>query len=1022
MGLKMNTRRIFLLAGACLVYGLTAFSQVTTATFFGIVTDSSGAAIPAAEVTFLHEETGGATTKTTDQSGEFQFDFLRVGSYTLTIQANGFKRYESKGIELAASQRARQTFVMEVGAVAETVEVTGKAPLLNTVAPDQRESLDRRQLEELPMSRRSFTNILSLGTGTDTSDGGGVRLNGLGRSGVKITVDGADATSNPENPGTAMYQSFNYINVMSVEAIQEVQTTKGVTAAEYGHQLSGNVNLISRSGTNSFHGSLFEVFRAEDLNAKERRLTTRTPFTYNQYGGSLGGPIQRDRIFFFAAYEGYQESSFAIVQGDVPTPKFRAEALAAQPAYKIFLDTLYLPNQPHAADADSARYVGAASQKRHENHVTAKGDFRLGNTSNLSLTYSRGRPYRLSPEGRIQIVNPRTWQGVSERGQATFVSGGANWSSETRFGFNFNDIVRLDGWWEVGVPPGETEAFYGGRRTPAISVTGVFGNGGGGETVNYFGPVWSIEQKYARHVGKHSFKFGGIYSRREPARFDIENPIASYANKADFMANIPQSITFTLGSNRFTSRAQEYGFFAQDDWRILPNLVINLGIRYDFFGKYIAEPTDPTAPAYLWNLDGLLDNRFNFGPTRSRFSPFENDAGVNLGPRVGFSYDVNGKGTTVVRGGLSVMFAPQPWDTMANAVANSVTIPFRTQPSRSELLQLGFKFPSYNEDALRVAAASSRVLIADVFDPHIQAPYSMNLYFGVQQQLTSTMMIESAFVGNRGVKFRLYRTFNWPDRVTDVRPNPAMGQGNYLCSCQNTSYASWQTSLRKRYSKNLTFDVHYTWSKALSYTGGDTGASFSGDSFGAVQDFFDIRSNRGPSAGDTTHRVVADWVYDLPTFTNRNAFLKYGLGGWQLSGIFSARSGGALTITQNGLTSRPDYIGGEAINPNWNSDAQYLNKSAFQLVPLGAGGNPIRPGNVGVGAIRGPAFWGVDISLAKNIPITERMKLQLRADAFNAFNYTPYNGLNLNSNSAAFGLLTSNAGSRQIQLNARLNW
>ena len=126
-----------------------------------------------------------------------------------------------------------------------------------------------------------------------------------------------------------------------------------------------SVNLISRSGTNSFHGSLFEVFRAEDLNAKERRLTTRTPFTYNQYGGSLGGPIKRDRIFFFAAYEGYQESSFAIVQGDVPTPKFRAEALAAQPAYKIFLDTLYLPNQPHAADADSARYVGAASQKRH---------------------------------------------------------------------------------------------------------------------------------------------------------------------------------------------------------------------------------------------------------------------------------------------------------------------------------------------------------------------------------------------------------------------------------------------------------------------------------------------------------------------------------------------------------------------------------------------------------------------------------------------------------------------------------
>jgi hypothetical protein len=330
-----------------------------------------------------------------------------------------------------------------------------------------------------------------------------------------------------------MYQSFNYINVMSVEAIQEVQTTKGVTAAEYGHQLSGNVNLISKSGTNNFHGSLLESFRAEDLNAKERRLTTRSPFTYNQYGGSIGGPIRRDKIFFFTAYEGYQESSFAIVQGDVPTQKFRDEALQAQPGYKIFLDTLYLPNQPFAADADSGRYVGAASQKRHENHVTAKGDIRLTSTDNLSLTYSRGRPYRLSPEGRTQAVNTREWIGISERGQATFFTGGAHWSSESRFGFNLNDITRLDGWWNVGVPPGQTEAYYGGRRLPALSVDGIFGNGGGGETVNYYGPVWSIEHKYARTAGRHSLKFGGIYGRRQPGRFDIENPIASYANKAD---------------------------------------------------------------------------------------------------------------------------------------------------------------------------------------------------------------------------------------------------------------------------------------------------------------------------------------------------------------------------------------------------------------------------------------------------------------------------------------------------------
>ena len=1005
-----------------MVTAAAAVCQETTATFYGAVTDSTGAIVPGAKITFTHNATGATATKETDTAGEFQFDFLRVGVYTLSIQAQGFKRFESSGITLAASQRVRQTFVLELGAVTETVLVNGQATLVNTVSTDQRESLDRRQLEELPMSRRSFQNILTLGTGIDTSDNGGVRLNGLGRSGLKITVDGTDATSNPENPGTSMYQSFNYINVMSIEAIEEVQTTKGVTAAEYGHQLSGNVNLVSRSGTNTLHGSLFSVFRAEDLNAKERRLTTRAPFTYNQFGGSLAGPIKRDRIFYFGTYEGYRESSFAIVQGDVPTPKFRDEAIRAQPAYKVFLDTLYLPNQPYSPDADGARYVGAASQRRHENHATIKGDVRLTSVSNLSLTYSRGRPYRLSPEGRTQPINARSWAGISERGQATFVTGGSKWSSESRFGFNLNDITRLDGWWNLGVPQGQTEPFYGGRRLPALSVDGIFGNGGGGETVNYYGPVWSIEHKYSLHAGQHSLKFGGIYSRRQPGRFDIENPIASYANKADFLANIPRQIQYTLGSNRFVSRSHEWGFFAQDDWRISSRLVLNLGVRYDYFGRYLAKPTDEKAPAYLWNLDGLLDNQFHFGPVRDKFHAFNDDAGANIGPRVGFAYNVDGKGNTVVRGGLSVMFAPQPWDTMANAVGNSPTIPFRIQLSRTELIQQNLRFPSFNEDALRIASSSNRILIADTFDPKVQSPYSMNVYFGVERSITPTLMIESAFVGNRGVKFRMYRTFNQPDRVTDQRPNPDMGQGNYVCSCQTTTYTSWQTSLRKRYSKRLTLDAYYTWGKALSYTGGDTGAGFSGDSFGAVQDFFNYRPDRGPSAGDTTHRFNADWVYDLPEFGSAGAPVRHILGGWQISGLFTARSGGALLITQSGLTSRPDYIGGNPINPNWKNDFIYLNRSAFQLVPLGPGRNPIRPGNLGVGAVRGLAFRGVDFALAKNISIRERIRLQLRADAFNGLNYTPLSGITTGANSSTFGLITSNAAARQIQLNARLSF
>ncbi len=1005
----------------CLILAAVAPGQETTATFFGVVTDPTGAAIPGAAVTFQHRATGGVATKNSDWTGEFQFDFLRVGTYTLTIQAPGFKRFESSGLELGAAQRVRQTFVLEVGSVTEIVEVTGQTPLVNTVSAEQRESLSSRQLLELPVARRSFHNLLTLGTGIDTAGNGGVRMNGIGRAGLKVTVDGTDATSNAESPGTSMYQAFNYIHVMSVEAIQEVEVSKGVTSAEYGQQLSGNVNLISKSGTNNWHGSLFENFRAENLNATPRRLGRKEPANFNQFGGSLGGPIQRDKIFIFGTYEGYRERTSQILEGDVPTASLRQEAIRAVPGYKTVLDTYYLPNLP-STNPDTARFRGVAPQSRDDNHGVVKGDIRLSSVRSLALTYTRGRPNRLSPEGRVQIPNSRRWNGLQERGTASFLTGGASWNAETRFGYNFNDIIRVDGFWDTGFDSNRPEDTYGGRRTPSLSVVGLFGDGGGSEIVNYTGPVWSLEQKYARHTGQHSFKFGGVYGRRQPSRFNIENPRITYANKADFLANSPRDIQVTFGTNEYRGRSYEFGFFVQDDWRLKPNLVINLGVRYDFYSKYVAKPADPKSPAFLFNLNGLLDNQFNFGPFRDPLDPYESDGGVNIGPRIGFSYNPDGKSKTVIRGGASVLFAPQPLDTMANAVANAKDAPFRRNFSRTETEMFRLRFPAYNDDVRRLASGSG-VFIADVFDPHLPNPYTMNLSLGIQRTLTSTMALETAFVANRGSKFRLYRVFNYPDRVTDIRPNRNLGQGNYLCSCQNTSYASWQTSLRKRYSRRLTFDAHYTWGKGLSYTGGDTGAGFSGDAFNTVQDFFNYGPDRGPSSGDTTHRFVADFIYELPSLvTLQNAAARHVLGGWQIAGVLNGRTGTPAYISQSGLTSRPDYLGGEPILRDSKQTGVYLNRSVFALVPLGVGRNPIRSGNLGNSAIRGPSLWGMNASIAKSFQITEHARFQFGADLFNALNYTPYTGFTTGINSTTFGQFTGHAGAREIELNGRLVW
>jgi hypothetical protein len=1018
----MQDRRLLSgLAGFTLA-GALGWAQVTTATFYGVLTDPSGASVPGATVALTHQGTGATTTKTSDSVGEFQFDFLRVGVYTLRIEARGFKRFESSGIELAAAQNVRRSFVLELGALTETVNVEGAAPLVNAVSAEQRESFTTVKVAELPIARRNYSNLLSIGTGISTGGNGGVRMNGLGRSGLKITVDGADATSNVENPGTSMYQAFNYIDTLSIEAIQEVQTTKGVIAAEYGHQLAGNVNLISKSGTNQWHGSLFENFQADDLNARLQTLPSKFALNFNQFGGSLGGPIRRDRIFIFGAWESYRESTFQNVQGDFPTERLRNDAIAAVPAYKTIFDTLPLPNQPVGPLADTGRFSGVGRIQAHENHGVVKGDIQIHSGSTLALTYSRGRPYRLTP--RASEINYRYWNGMQERGAASFTMFGAAWSAETRFGYNYNSIERVDNLWNVSLDESQPEAFFGARRIPSIQMPG-FEDGGGAEYVQYFGPVWSIEQKYTRHVGQHSFKFGGIYTSRGAGRVNSENPRFLYDNRSDLIANIPSRTQFMFGNNRYDSRSFDTGFFIQDDWRITPRLVINLGARYDFFSHFVARPVDPSQPAGFFNLDGLLDDQFHFGPFRDPENPVESDGWVNIGPRLGFSYNPDGNGKTVIRAGLSIMFGPQPRDDYNSAVGRSTQVPVIVIYSKAESAANNIAFPYFNDGALAIVERSTQTQVGSIFDPHIQNPYTGNLYLGVQQTLTPTLMFETAFVGNRGIKYRLRRQYNEVNRITGVRPNPALGAGRYFDSSQNTVYASWQSSLRKRYSNNLSGAIHYTWGKALAYAGGDTGADFSGDTTLTIQDFFNVRANRGPSAGDVVHRFAAEYVYELPRFANLSSPLRHVIGGWQTSGVFIATTGEPLTITQpSGISaSRPDYIGGDPILPNYRDTLQYLNRAAFARVPVvAASGAPVRPGNVGVGAVRAPGRWDLNLSLGKNFSITEQVRLQVRADTFNFFNHTNLSGVVTNVTSSTFGRATSTTGARVIQLNARLSF
>ncbi|MGH9657588.1 MAG: hypothetical protein ACRD96_03530, partial [Bryobacteraceae bacterium] len=364
------------------------------------------------------------------------------------------------------------------------------------------------------------------------------------------------------------------------------------------------------------------------------------------------------------------------------------------------------------------------------------------------------------------------------------------------------------------------------------------------------------------------------------------------------------------------------------------------------------------------------------------------------------------------------------------SVGRSEVIPFRTVFSRTEAAQLGLKFPTYNEDVFPILRRLGQVRIESTFNPHLQNPYAHNFYLGVQRTLTSSMMFETAVVSTRGVKFTMRRDANLPDRVTGERPNPAVGGFRYLDNSQQTFHYSFQSSLRKQFSRGLLFAIHYTFGKTLAYSGGDNATDAEGEATFNTQDFFCVRCERGPATSDIRHLVAANWVYDTPQLAGHNALVRRIAGDWQISGTLRARTGLPFSLGQAGSlpSQRPDLV--DPANAYARGcckfgDLQYLNRPAFALVPEHPVSRAqIRPGNLGNSALRLPARWDLDLGLGKNfaMPWRDRTRFQVRADLLNAFNHTNYTSVRGDLSSSTFGVITNTAGARVIQVNARLSF
>src|SRR3989440_154276 len=438
----VTARVAFCLSLIVIVITVPALSQRTTATLSGVVQDPTGAVLPGVEAQLINEGTSAALQSLTNETGEFLFDFVPPGTYTLKLALPGFKGFESKGIPLGAAQSVRRTYTLEVGAVTDSVTVTGEAPLVNTLSPEQRLTLDTLQVTNLPMINRNVTSIIEYsGAGLTkgealVSGAGGVRfrMNGLGGSAMTATANGTNASGFAASNLLGGYGGFTKIDIMSADAVGEVQVVKGVIPAQYGG-LSGNVSFITKSGTNDWHGSLFHRYEGSALSAHQPFLDSKPHSVWNQFGGSFGGRIIHDKFFFFFAYEGYRQRSTTTLTNDVPTPLFRETLLRALPFPETAINLSYytLPNQPYAPDALLGRWIGPGLSNQNDDHVDTKLDYLIGG-GNLSATFTGAHPSQ--DQAAQQPLNPRTFRGKMLRGNVSYVVGRGHWTSATYFGLN----------------------------------------------------------------------------------------------------------------------------------------------------------------------------------------------------------------------------------------------------------------------------------------------------------------------------------------------------------------------------------------------------------------------------------------------------------------------------------------------------------------------------------------------------------------------------------------------------------
>lgn len=969
---------------------LPAQGQTTTGALRGTVTDARGAVIPDATITIRNTDTGRTYTTKSNEAGAYYLPGLPPGSYVLTVEKEGFQRLIREGIDLTVNQEAEINLTLTVGALTQEVVVREPVPLLETQGATISGLINEKEILELPLNGRDFYQLALLQPGVNpiaansfpspwqNTTNGKFVANGLRPSMNTTILDGSEVS----DPGHNQPLGGPSGSALGVDNTREFRVLTNLYTAEFGRNGGAVVQVVTKSGSNQFHGSVFEFLRNDALDAKnffDRLDAPIPPLRRNQFGFTVGGPIVKERTFFFFGYEGFRERKGETQSFVTPTPAARAGVVPAIAPYLAFYP---LPNDPANLDLGDGTGVHRTSavQRTDEDYFVIRVDHQLGSKDSLVVRYvfdngDSFKPFMSTPvPGFDGVVDARN-QFLVLTEQHTF---GPALLNEFRASVNrivyTQDPARVNPGLSISLSPVEKpigQISVGGLPPLGHALTIPIGQQA---------TIFHFLDHVTYTVGRHTLKTGV-----DIRRFHVNGPFDLGLNGSYTFFSLPDfvagNVGFFLGTSATSPdshrgyRQTNFSLFFQDEFQVTSNFNLNAGVRYE----YNSSPTEQHGRNA--NIRNPLTDT---GTTVGRI--FDPPATL-FAPRVGLAWSPFGNTKTVVRAGIGIFY---------DLIKQDIYGDTRWLPPFYNLVVGGFGPGTFRNLALTIPFG-----ISVPIQFNLNQPYALSYNLQIQRELSPNTLFTVAYVGTRGTHLTRSGEAN-PNTFSPVtgfnpagpRLNPNFGSILWIVTDAQSFYNSFQLMVERRFSRGLLFQGSYTLSKSIDDASGPFLSDFLSE-VGPVQDLFNRKNNRGFSAFDGRHNLVFNALYELPFGPDRT----YGSDltgvaarlaeGWQIGGILSLNSGLPFTVRHADNRSasgaiffadRPDLLPGQRCRTTGDPN-RWFDPSAFQ---------PATPGFYGTAprnACRGPNFRNLDFSILKNIRVNERVSAQFRTEFFNVTNH-----------------------------------